>query len=345
LSTISSIKLTCVRWYVVVTTWPISTVSLLLIPPFFKILFYNSFDELLDLISPTLQRQDTFMRESIAPVERLLITLRYLGTGQSLVSLHYAFMIGQSTASNIIRETCCALWDILHDVVMKKPNKEEWMAIADVFAKTCNFPNCLGALDGKHIQIIKPKGSGSRFFNYKKYFSFILFAVSDANYCFTYIDIGSYGSSSDAAVFAHSEFGQMLQRDELDLPANTTLPGTADPMPFVFVGDEAFALAEHLMRPYSNRGLSVEKRVFNYRLTRARRVVECAFGILSNKWRILHRPINLKLENAISVVKASTDLLASRGSRHGGSVRDNFAAYFMSPEGELSWQLQAINNE
>uniref|UniRef100_A0A8C5N0E5 DDE Tnp4 domain-containing protein n=1 Tax=Leptobrachium leishanense TaxID=445787 RepID=A0A8C5N0E5_9ANUR len=319
------------------------------------------FDELLDLMSPTLQRQDTFMRESIAPVERLLITLRYLATGQSLVSLHYAFMIGQSTASNIIRETCCALWDILHDVVMKKPNKEEWMAIADVFAKTCNFPNCLGALDGKHIWIIKPKGSGSRFFNYKKYFSFVLFAVSDANYCFTYLDIGSYGSSSDAAVFAHSEFGQMLN-PELDLPANTTLPGTADPMPFVFVGDEAFALAEHLMRPYSNRGLSVEKRVFNYRLTRARRVVECAFGILSNKWGILHRPINLKLENAISVVKAvcvlhnfvrcrdgfsfedslahcmeSTDLLASRGSRHGGSVRDNFAAYFLSPEGELSW--------
>uniref|UniRef100_A0A8C5PC79 DDE Tnp4 domain-containing protein n=1 Tax=Leptobrachium leishanense TaxID=445787 RepID=A0A8C5PC79_9ANUR len=93
---------------------------------------------------------------------------RYLATGQSLVSLHYAFMIGQSTASNIIRETCCALWDILHDVVMKKPNKEEWMAIADVFAKTCNFPNCLGALDGKHIRINKPKGSGSRFFNYKK---------------------------------------------------------------------------------------------------------------------------------------------------------------------------------
>uniref|UniRef100_A0A8C5PDD9 DDE Tnp4 domain-containing protein n=1 Tax=Leptobrachium leishanense TaxID=445787 RepID=A0A8C5PDD9_9ANUR len=311
------------------------------------------FDDLLDLMSPTLQRQDTFMRESIAPVERLLITLRYLATGQSLVSLHYAFMIGQSTASNIIRETCCALWDILHDVVMKKPNKEEWMAIADVFAKTCNFPNCLGALDGKHIRIIKPKGS-----------------VSDANYCFMYIDIGSYGSSSDAAVFAHSEFGQMLQREELDLPANTTLPGTADPMPFVFVGDEAFALTEHLMRPYSNCGLSVEKRVFNYRLTRARRVVECAFGILSNKWRILHCPINLNLENAISVVKAvcvlhnfvrcrdgfsfedslahcmeSTDLLATRGSRHGGSVRDNFAAYFMSPEGELSWQLQAINNE
>uniref|UniRef100_A0A8C5MWA2 MORN repeat-containing protein 5 n=1 Tax=Leptobrachium leishanense TaxID=445787 RepID=A0A8C5MWA2_9ANUR len=50
---------------------------------------------------------------------------RYLATGQSLVSLHYEFLNGKSTASNIVRETCCALWDILHDVVMGKPNQEE----------------------------------------------------------------------------------------------------------------------------------------------------------------------------------------------------------------------------
>uniref|UniRef100_A0A8C5Q8J3 Protein ALP1-like n=1 Tax=Leptobrachium leishanense TaxID=445787 RepID=A0A8C5Q8J3_9ANUR len=330
----------------------------------------NSFDELLGLMSPTLERQDTFMRDSVAPVERLIITLRYLATGQSLVSLHDAFKIGKSTASNIIRETCCALWDVLHDAVMKKPNKEEWVKIAQMFTTACNFPNCVGALDGKHIRVIKPT-CGSRFLNSKHFFSVVLFAVSDANYCFRYIDVGSYGSSSDSAVFAHSDFGRMLLRDELDLPGNTTLPGTADPaLPFVFVADEAFAVGEHLMRPYSSRGLSLQKRVFNYRLTRARRVVECAFGILSNKWRILQSPINLKLENAISAVKAacalhnfvrqrdgynfddslvhsmeSTSMIGSRGSGHGVTVRGQFAAYFMSPEGEVSWQMQAINNE
>ncbi|XP_040278279.1 protein ALP1-like [Bufo bufo] len=224
----------------------------------------HSFDELLVLLSPHLQRQDTFMRDCIPPVERLVITLRYLATGQSLASLHFAFLIGKSTASMVVRETCVAIWDVLHPAVMAQPQKEYWLQIVDHFFKSCNFPNCVSAIDGKHIRVKKPIRSGSQFFNYKKYFSFVLFAVCDANYCFRYIDVGSYGSSSDSAVLGHSAFGQMLNNNELDLPGNTTLPGTTYPaMPFVFVGDKAFALGEHLMRPYSSRGLSIARRLIN----------------------------------------------------------------------------------
>jgi len=59
-------------------------------------------------------------------------------------------------------------------------------------------------------------------------------------------------------------------------------------MPFVIVGDEDFALSEHVLRPYANKNLSVRQRIYNCRLTGARRMVECAFVILANKWRIFH---------------------------------------------------------
>ncbi|XP_044146957.1 protein ANTAGONIST OF LIKE HETEROCHROMATIN PROTEIN 1-like [Bufo gargarizans] len=121
----------------------------------------TSFDELLGLLGTHLQRQDTFMRDSIPPAERLIITLRYLATGQSLTSLHYAFQIGKSTASVIVRETCSTIWQVLHAVVMGQPNKEEWMKIADTFQNTCNFPNCVGAIDGKHIRVLKPMRSSN----------------------------------------------------------------------------------------------------------------------------------------------------------------------------------------
>lgn len=75
-------------------------------------------------------------------------------------------------------------------------------------------------------------------------------------------------------------------------------------MPFIFVGDEAFGLAEHIMRPYIGRNPSRRKRIFNYRLSRARRFVECSFGILVNKWRIFHGPLNVKREFAIAITKA-----------------------------------------
>ncbi|XP_040278166.1 uncharacterized protein LOC120993762 [Bufo bufo] len=133
----------------------------------------HSFDELLVLLSPHLQRQDTFMRDCIPPVERLVITLRYLATGQSLASLHFAFLIGKSTASMVVQETCVAIWDVLHPAVMAQPQKEDWLQIADHFLQSCNFPNCVGAIDGKHIRVQKPIRSGSQFFNYKKYLFFL----------------------------------------------------------------------------------------------------------------------------------------------------------------------------
>jgi hypothetical protein len=56
---------------------------------------------------------------------------------------------------------------------------------------------------------------------------------------------------------------------------------------------EEFALSQRFLRPYSSRNLDVARRIYNYRLTRARRMLECAFVIVCNKLRIFHCAIDI----------------------------------------------------
>ncbi|XP_073518398.1 uncharacterized protein [Phyllobates terribilis] len=124
-----------------------------------------AFDRLLSLMSPDLDFQDTVMRRAISAEERLLITLRFLATGESYTSLHLQFRVGKSTISRIVRCTCTVIWQKLQPIVMPSPTEETWLQVAAGFQTVANFPNCIGAVDGKHVRVQQPPRSGSRFFN------------------------------------------------------------------------------------------------------------------------------------------------------------------------------------
>lgn len=75
-------------------------------------------------------------------------------------------------------------------------------------------------------------------------------------------------------------------------------------MPFVLVGDDAFALRQNLLKPFSNRTLVYSERIFNYRLSRARRIIENVFGIMSSRFRVLRSDCLLDNEKTTRVAKA-----------------------------------------
>lgn len=188
---------------------------------------------------------------------------------------------------------------------LQTPDTEaEWRAVAQEFEKRWQYPNCIGALDGKHILIRPPNNSGSYYYNYKGTHSIILLAMVNANYEFIYADIGTNGRASDGAAWDNSNLKLAIENNSLHIPEPSILPGSDKCLPFIITGDDAFPLKTYLLKPFPFRNQDHQRRVFSYRLSRARRTVESAFGILANRWRVLLNPIQLEPKKVETVVMA-----------------------------------------
>ena len=184
----------------------------------------------------------------------------------------------------------------------------EWLEIARCYEKKWNYPNCIGAIDGKHFRIVKPKNSGSLFFNYKHYCSVQMLALVDANYCFTYVEVGAEGRLSDGGQWQKSKLKAAIAQKKLQLPPPSALPGTATELPFAIVGDDAFALDDHMSKPFNRQNMDHTQRIYNYRLSRARRCSENAFGILASRFRLFLKDIHAYQENATKFILAGVCL-------------------------------------
>ncbi|CAI5670000.1 unnamed protein product [Oreochromis niloticus] len=199
------------------------------------------------------------------------------------------------------------------------------------------------------------------FHNYKGTYSIVLLAVVDAG----------YRRCSDGGILVNSTFGQALRAGTLHLPPDQPLPGGEHrgAQPHVFVADEAFPLRRELIRAFPGRLLPLVKRIFNYCLSRARLIVEWAFGVLSSQWRLYQRSMELRPEVTEKCVKATCVLhnflhcldergapavrgvapavveplqglgrvAANNSSTEAVLVREKFIAHF-SVEGAVPWQ-------
>ena len=138
------------------------------------------------------------------------LTLRFLATGHTFSDLEADFKIHRTSISGIVIETCKAIYDSLKNEYLRLPQtKEDWKRIAKKTEDRWQFPNCIGAADGKHIPILHPKDSGSDFYNYKGFFSIVMLAIVDYDYRFLYVDVGCQGRISDGGVFRNSAFNKI----------------------------------------------------------------------------------------------------------------------------------------
>lgn len=155
-------------------------------------------------------------------------------------------------------------------------------------------------MDGKHVIIQSPINSGNDYDCYKLFPSIVLFALVDSNYKFLYVDVGSKGRISDGGVFKNTNLYKKLEKKELNIPPPEILQIPYETaVPYFILGDNAFALNEYTMKPYEGTPeYGSMERIFNYRLSRARRVVENAFGILSSLVQSIEEALTIGTRNS-----------------------------------------------
>ena len=265
--------------------------------------------------------QATQLRSPIAVEERVAVTIWKLATNVEYRTLSALFGLGRSTVCTVVVETCHAIATHLLPQYVKIPQGNKLREIVDGFETCWGFPQAAGAIDSSHIPIIRPDECASDYYNRKGYYSIIVQAMVDFCGLFMDVCIGWPGKVHDARVFVNSTLYQRGRSETLFPSWKRAISGVQVisygcnitlyimiyilQVPLVVLGDPAYPSLPWLMKPYlENEHTSRGEKLFNYRQSRARMVVENAFGRLKGRWRCLFKRLDVKLKNVTSVVAA-----------------------------------------
>ena len=167
------------------------------------------------------------------------------------------------------------------------PHHWRWLARnCTGFWTSMECSTCDGTIDGKHVAISKPINSGSLYYNTKQFFLWFFWHL----WMLTIAFCGSIlvvKDTSDAQIFNESELKETVESGEISFPPPEPMTNDNEWMPFFMIWDNAFTLCTTMMVPYSRKNHSRSERIFNYRISCARRLVENAFGILAARFQCL----------------------------------------------------------
>ncbi len=252
----------------------------------------NTFMYILEKVRHKLTKQ-IVAELPVSPEQRLGIFLYRCGRGDYHYSIAEMTGLGVSTVCCIVSDVASAivetLWKSEVTTYMPKSEIEFYQKISEM-EQLWQFPCCWGAIDGCHIPIKCPPGglqSCKEYHNFKNFYSIVLMAMVDAKYRFTWGSCGFPGNSHDSVILQSTDLWEQLQEKEY-LP-NIAKQINGIEVPPLILADSAFQLKSWLMKPYTNSKLTEKERYFNYRLSRARMITECAYGQLKGRWRILMR--------------------------------------------------------
>jgi len=244
---------------------------------------------------------ESFRSDTICAEKRVAMVLYYLKDQGSYRMTANSFGVSLATLAKSLRLVSEAINRNLGPELIKFPvTKDEIKNATSRFEAKFGIPQVIGCIDGTHIPIKRPSDNPQDYFCYKMKYSLNIQAICDEKGYFTDVEIKWPGSVHDARVYANSSINKALVSHKFPSIYQELLPGYT-PVPQILLGDPAYPLLPNIMKEYAN---CIEDRhlTFNTYLRSARNQIECAFGRLKSRWRILNRPVDVDLNISVQMI-------------------------------------------
>ena len=243
----------------------------------------------------------SFRADTIRADKRVAMVLYYLKDQGSYRMTANTFGVSISSLSVSVRSVCRAINKKLGPQFICFPQtKKEIQDVTTRFETKFGFPQVIGCIDGTHVPIKQPVENPGDYFCYKMKYSLNAQAICDEKGYFLDVEIKWPGSVHDARVYANSHVSKKFVSGVFPTAYQELIPGHC-PVPPVLIGDPAYPLLPNVMKEYSSC-LQSKQVHFNNRLRSVRNQIECAFGRLKARWRILNRSVDLDLRLTIEMI-------------------------------------------
>lgn len=173
-------------------------------------LSWDSYHYMCRRLGPVMERQNTNYQQAVPVAKRIAIAIWRLATNEVYRTVGHLFGVGTSTACSCVGEFCDAVIKVLLPDHIKTPDARKLREISTHFSNRWGAPQCVGAIDGSHIEIIAPSEYPRDYVNRKGFHSIILQAVIDGKGIFWDVCVGFPGTVHDSRVLTQSWLGEMV---------------------------------------------------------------------------------------------------------------------------------------
>lgn len=232
---------------------------------------------------------------------------------------------------------------LFHFIFQLPQSENEWQATAQSFHDIKKFPNCLGAIEGRYVNLRQPPDLGEKYYlKHTKTYGIVVMALVNSNYEFCFVET----QAAQGARFSKTKLSWLLQENKLNLPAPCQLSANFHKaLPHVFVASETFPLSDTIITPFCDENLTADQEYFNCRLSHASSCADHAFSIISKRFRILLTTIHLSPEKTTTIVLAICHLHNFLLAKSSASYLHNVSAKEQAEgQGNVLAKLLAINS-